>query len=104
MSRGPREDGNVSRRSFHDWLPDEGGCPVHGDAECRPCELCGTEFCAACFPDSSICPSCAAEGGLDQDDELFADEDLWDEEDLFAEGDKDAFRGDAGKDFGDDDR
>jgi hypothetical protein len=41
---------------------------------------------------------------LDQDDELFADEDLWDEEDLFAEGDKDAFRGDAGKDFGDDDR
>ncbi len=93
----------MGRRNFHEWMPDEGVCPVHGDAECRPCELCGAEFCPVCFPDSMVCPSCAAKGGLDEDAEWFAEEDLWSEKDLLRDGDEEDVPEDAEDDFGEED-
>lgn len=45
-------------------------CPEHGDERMRECRMCGQDFCAGCFPGSSVCPHCAEEA----DDDEFADD------------------------------
>ena len=43
------------------------GCEVHGEDYLRECTMCGIEFCSACFPNSTLCPDCAAQGEIDGD-------------------------------------
>jgi hypothetical protein len=31
--------------------------------------MCGIEFCSACFPQSALCPDCAAQAEFDDDDD-----------------------------------
>ena len=45
------------------------GCDIHGEEYLRECTMCGIEFCSACFPQSTLCSDCAAQGALDGDDE-----------------------------------
>lgn len=43
------------------------GCEIHGEDYLRECTMCGIEFCSACFPNSTLCPDCAAQGEIDGD-------------------------------------
>ena len=45
------------------------GCDIHGENYLRECTMCGIEFCAACFPQSALCPDCAAQAEIDDDEE-----------------------------------
>ena len=45
------------------------GCELHGEDFLRECTMCGIEFCSACFPQSALCPDCAAQAELSDDDE-----------------------------------
>lgn len=45
------------------------GCELHGEDFLRECTMCGIEFCAACFPNSALCPDCAAQAEFDEDEE-----------------------------------
>ena len=45
------------------------GCDIHGEDFLRECTMCGIEFCAACFPNSALCPDCAAQADLGDDEE-----------------------------------
>ena len=38
------------------------GCEIHGEGFLRECTMCGIEFCSVCFPQSTLCPDCAAQG------------------------------------------
>jgi len=46
------------------------GC---GEHECDDymveCSMCGAEFCSLCFPNSALCPDCAASVSLDDEDD-----------------------------------
>lgn len=63
-------------------------CDLHGEDRMRECKLCGTEFCALCFPGSVVCPGCASDGvedDLDEEDdfdEAHDVDDLMDFEDM----------------------
>ena len=41
------------------------GCELHGEDFLRECTMCGIEFCSACFPQSALCPDCAAQTEID---------------------------------------
>ena len=47
------------------------GCDIHGENFLRECTMCGIEFCSACFPQSTLCSDCAAQGCIvdDEDEE-----------------------------------
>jgi hypothetical protein len=45
------------------------GCELHGEDFLRECTMCGIEFCSACFPQSALCPDCAAQAELDAEEE-----------------------------------
>ena len=45
------------------------GCDIHGEEYLRECTMCGIEFCSACFPQSTLCSDCAAQGALDDEEE-----------------------------------
>lgn len=45
------------------------GCDIHGEDFLRECTMCGIEFCSACFPQSTLCSDCAAQGDLADEDE-----------------------------------
>ena len=47
------------------------GCDIHGENFLRECTMCGIEFCSACFPQSTLCSDCAAQGSIidDEDEE-----------------------------------
>ncbi|MDR0994594.1 MAG: hypothetical protein LBN38_08570 [Verrucomicrobiota bacterium] len=46
------------------------GCDIHGDNYMRECTMCGIEFCAVCFPNSSLCADCSAQGDdFDEEEE-----------------------------------
>ncbi|MDD2520696.1 MAG: hypothetical protein PHR34_07055, partial [Kiritimatiellae bacterium] len=45
------------------------GCDLHGEDFLRECTMCGIEFCAACFPNSALCPDCAAQAEFDDDED-----------------------------------
>lgn len=38
------------------------GCEIHGGDYIVECSVCGREFCSICYPHSSICEDCAAQG------------------------------------------
>lgn len=61
----------------------EQGCPVHGDEYVRECSMCGCEYCRSCNP-SPVCPECAAQQEVDEDDELEKQPDFEDVKDLNA--------------------
>ena len=45
------------------------GCDIHGEDYLRECTMCGVEFCAACFPRSTLCADCAAQADLEDQEE-----------------------------------
>ncbi len=45
------------------------GCDIHGENYLRECTMCGIEFCADCLPQSALCPDCAAQAEIDDDEE-----------------------------------
>ena len=50
------------------------GCPTHGEDHMHVCPMCNEEFCARCFPGSTLCPECYQEKLSDGEDvEDFAD-------------------------------
>lgn len=52
------------------------GCDIHGEDYMSECSMCGIEFCTACFPNSNLCPDCAAQLEFDLDDDEENGEDL----------------------------
>lgn len=60
---------NMDEEDYNPFGGYSSGCELHGEDSLRECTLCGIEFCAACFPQSTLCSDCAAQGGLDADDE-----------------------------------
>lgn len=58
------------------------GCPVHGDELMKECNMCGAEFCRACFPRSSVCPDCAEQYEEGEDEEGAEDEEAEEEADF----------------------
>jgi hypothetical protein len=47
-----------------------GECPSHGDGFIVECRVCGREFCARCFPNSSRCQECANEESFNEDEDM----------------------------------
>jgi hypothetical protein len=65
--RGPNM--NMEDEEFSPFGGYTSGCDVHGEDFLRECTMCGIEFCSACFPQSALCPDCAAQAEFDDDDE-----------------------------------
>ena len=68
------------------------GCELHGEDFLRECTMCGAEFCAACFPQSPLCPDCVGQMDFDDDEETMTPEEKeisllvgFDEEDFIEE-------------------
>jgi len=67
------------------------GCGEHDcDEHMTECSMCGAEFCSLCFPNSALCPDCAASVSIDDEEDLDFD-DVPNLNKLLAE-DKDAAR------------
>ena len=60
---------NVEDDEFSPFGGFSSGCDLHGEDFLRECTMCGIEFCSACFPNSALCPDCAAQGEFDDDEE-----------------------------------
>ena len=60
---------NLEEEEFSPFGGFSSGCDLHGEDFLRECTMCGIEFCSACFPQSALCPDCAAQGELDDDEE-----------------------------------
>ncbi len=58
---------NMEEEEFSPYGGFGSGCDIHGEDYLRECTMCGIEFCSACFPNSTLCPDCAAQGDLDGD-------------------------------------
>jgi hypothetical protein len=51
------------------------GCMIHGEEFIRECRVCGTEYCAQCYPGQSVCSNCVGhEEEADSLDDEYADE------------------------------
>ena len=60
---------NMDEEEFSPFGGYSSGCELHGEDFLRECTMCGIEFCSACFPQSALCPDCAAQADLVDDDE-----------------------------------
>lgn len=63
---------NVEDDEFSPFGGFSSGCDLHGEDFLRECTMCGIEFCSACFPNSALCPDCAAQGEFDDEEEAQA--------------------------------
>jgi hypothetical protein len=60
---------NMEEEEFSPYAAFSSGCDIHGEDYLRECTMCGIEFCSACFPQSTLCSDCAAQGDLVEEEE-----------------------------------